>query len=122
MTAPRPLQIEQGASLERTLRLRDKATGQPLDLTGWAALLQVRAAPGAENPVLLEMSSGTGGGIEIDAPAGQVRLFLSGTQTAAVEPWPGEAVYELVISHAATGRAWRLRRGPATVSVGVALP
>jgi len=67
-----------------------KIGGVPVNLTGWSADMQVRAA--TDTALIVELSTANGH-IVIDGPAGKVKLTLSATETNALPA--GTYQYEL---------------------------
>jgi hypothetical protein len=56
----------------------------PINITGYTAKLQIRPEPGATGDPVLTLTSGAGGGLTVDGPAGSVSGRASPAQTAAV--------------------------------------
>jgi hypothetical protein len=92
---------EQGATFSRTLTWRD-AAGALVDLTGYSAKMQVRAAYGAAE-ALLDLNTDNSG-VVLGGPAGTIQILAADEQTAAITvPDTGDippklfAVYDLVL-------------------------
>lgn len=109
--------IEQRASFTLALRLTDDA-GQPVNLTGYTARMQIRDHVGAADPPLASLSTDPGGGITISDDGQTLTVTFTGAQTAAFT-WE-HAVYDLLLT-APDGTADRLLRGEAEVSQAVTL-
>lgn len=108
-----PLKIHQGSLLRRVFIL--KTNGQPADLTGFTARLQLRAEASEASPVLLEVS--TGNGITIEGPEGRIVIEVSGRVGAAPSTaslafeW---AVWDLFL-YGPTGEPQKIVGGPASL-------
>jgi hypothetical protein len=100
---------EQGASFDRTLTWRD-ATATPIDLTGYAAKMQVRKSLDASS-ALLTLSSTAG--ITLGGAAGTVRLEVAATKLSQIPA--GIYYYDLELTSAA-GKVTRLLQGKFTVT------
>lgn len=91
MTAGRyDIEIEQGATWLRTITVEDP-NGEPINLTGYSARMQVRIGYDATSAILTLTSPD--GGISIDPLTGTLSLTASATQTAAMPA--GIHVYDL---------------------------
>lgn len=67
--------------------------GNPVDLTGWAAHMQIRSGPGG--PVFADIST-TAGGITLGGTAGTITLAITHTVTSQ---WGwGSAYYDLLMT------------------------
>lgn len=99
--------VNKGETLELPITYKDEA-GQPIDLTGYAARLQVRERHDSQ-AVLLELTT-ENGGITIDGPAGTLTLHLSAAASAALT-WE-RGVYDLEIV-SPSGVVTRLLEGSA---------
>jgi hypothetical protein len=88
--APKPgsydLAMYQGDTFALRVTLRDKATGAPLDLTGYEPLSQIRAKPHDDTPLAAFDAT-------VDGPAGVIRLDLPAARAAALAP--GRQVWDL---------------------------
>ena len=105
------LDIQQGATLSLTATWTD-STGTAVNLTGYTARMQVRAAYDATTTIL-SLTSGAGD-ITLGGSAGTIAITASATVTAALTaPWTGVYDLELV---SGGGVVTRLLEGPATVS------
>lgn len=100
-----PITLERGITrrISMTLSMR----GEPVDLTGYTARLQVRE-DARSNDVMLELST-ENGGIEIDGPDGLITLIFAADKAGVVT---FAAEYDMVISEA--GESVRLIYGPIT--------
>jgi hypothetical protein len=99
--------IEQGATFSRVITWKD-SSNNPVDLTGYAARLQIRPTIGSGEPILTLTD---GGGIELGGLAGTIALTISATQTAALNF--STANYDLELVSGETVK--RLLRGSATL-------
>lgn len=104
---------EQGATLDRTLTLKDSA-GSLANLTGFTARMQVRTAAGSSS-VTLELSNDNNR-IILGGPLGTVKLKVSAAVTAALTP--SDYVYDLEIT-APNGDVTRLVEGKFKVKAEV---
>jgi hypothetical protein len=104
------LEIKQGATLSLTATWKD-STGAAINLTGYTARLQVRAAYDSSATILSLTSSS---GITLGGAAGTIAITASATVTALLTaPWAGVWDLELV---SGGGVVTRLLEGAATVS------
>lgn len=102
MTAKRQdITIERGADYDRPFQMLDQG-GNPVNLTGCAAAMQIRAAVGF--PTALLTLTSAGGTLVIDAVNGFIRPLISEVQTAAL--LPGRYVYDVKMLDA-SGRTVR---------------
>lgn len=83
---------EQGVTFRRTVTLTDSA-GEPLDLVGATARMQVRKE--VKSPTVLIELSTVNGGIEVGEEPGTLHLLIEDNDTAALEKG---GVYDLEIS------------------------
>jgi hypothetical protein len=102
--------IEQGATTIRSFVWKS-SDGTPVDLTGYAARMQVRRSFSATD-VLLEASTDNGR-IQIDPEAGKFTLVLSASVTAAIDWSRGRYDIEL---ESPDGDVTRLIYGEITIS------
>lgn len=107
------LSIEQGATWRHCLALKagPGATAPALDLTGYLARLQLRSELSSVT-VLLDLSS-SNGRISITPLAGQLDLYISATDTAALDF--DRAVYDLEIESTG-GEVTRVLQGVITLN------
>jgi hypothetical protein len=98
------IHVEQGATWRRVLTLKDD-DGDPVDLTGFTARMQVRESQDSPTPLL---SLTTGSGITVDGPAGQLTLLIA-DETSTAWTWR-YGVYDLEVESAG-GEVTRLLRG-----------
>jgi hypothetical protein len=87
------------------------ATSGPVDLTGYTAMLQIRAFP-LSTTILYDASSN----ITLGTTTGTITLTIPASATAAFTWWNG--VYDLLLTSSA-GVATRLLQGSVTVTPGV---
>jgi len=104
------LNIYKGATLDITFTWKDSA-GNPVDLTGYTARLQVRESVDAV-AILLELTTTlvAGSGIVLGGAAGTIQLVAPATSTDDYT-WD-EGVYDLELV-SGTGVVTRLLQGPA---------
>jgi hypothetical protein len=96
--------IEQGATFSLVVEWKDPA-GAAINLTGYAAAMQIRRTYGA--PVLVSLTSPSGG-IVIDAALGKLTLTIAASATASLQA-PSQGVYDLEVSTG--GTVYRLLEG-----------
>ena len=84
------LQVEQNATYRKKFTLRSQK-GRPVNLTGFAALMQIRASYGVSE-VLLELSTDNGR-IKPLSNDGAIELEIPSAQTATL----GQGVYDIVL-------------------------
>lgn len=85
--------IQQGDTYALDVQWIDDVTGQPVDLTGATARMQLRSY--YSDPVAV-LSLSVGGGITIDNLTGRLTILVSATQTAALQAQSG--VYDLEVT------------------------
>lgn len=102
---------EQGATFTRPITWKD-ATGDPVNLTGFSARMQVRPSTGSAT-VVLDLTS-SNGGIVFGTPrsSGYFEITVSATNTAALTP--GTYVYDLELV-AGSNIVTRLLEGKFTI-------
>lgn len=88
-----PIQVEQGATFNKTLTWKAGVPPTPVDLSGCTARMQVRAFASAPL-ALLDLTSGNGG-ISLGGVSGQIKLYISAAQTKSLLVSAG--VYSLQI-------------------------
>jgi len=98
--------IEQGATFDELITYKD-AAGNPVDLTGYTARMQIREKITDATPV--HSMDTTTGGITMGGTAGTIQLFISDADTAAMN-MPKGGVYDLEIV-SPTGKVTRLLEG-----------
>lgn len=120
-----PLLIEQGSTFDRTLTLYDdgsydliagEATGEPIDLTGYSARMQIRRNAHSAD-VLFELTDGDG--LTLGDDLGTIRILID-ADTSSEWTWrSGEYDLELVQP---SGDPIRLFQGDVKVSPEVTHP
>lgn len=105
--------LDQGAQYTTTVIFAD-AQGNPLDLTGYTAAMQLREQASSPNPSALSLTSPSGG-IVITPLTGQLAITITTAQTGALTA--RFYVYDLEI--ALSGVVTRLIQGQITVSAQV---
>ncbi len=106
-TATYDFEIEQGTTLYKQFTW--KATGSPVDLTGYTARMQVRPSV-TSSTVLLELTT-TNGGIVLGGALGTITLSATAVQTAAL---PRGGVYDIELVNGSV--VTRFIRGTITLS------
>ncbi len=101
------LVIEKGATFERTITWKDDA-GNPVDLTGYTARMQIRETVTADPPVV---SLTVGSGITLGGAAGTIQIVIDATTTAGIAASQG--VYDLELEDG-SGKVTRLLAGSVT--------
>ncbi len=113
MAAKYNIKVEQGETWRRRLVVKSKKTMRPVNLTGYAALMQVRATKTSEE-VLMELTVGQG--IAITPQLGAIDLEITIPMTL---PLPFAAgVYDLMVK-TPDGDVRRLLEGKITLDVSV---
>jgi len=103
--------VEQYATFSLPLLWED-ASGNPINLTGYTADLDVKDVQGN----LVTTLTTSNGGITLGGSAGTIALSLSATQTSALGP--GIYSYDLLLT-SGSGIKTRLIEGSFTVQAGV---
>ena len=114
MTTPAKLKftIYQGATFRKRLTWKGPLPAQtPIDLTGCAARMQVRAE--VESPTVLLSLTTENGGLTLGGAAGTVDLYVSDEDAGAIT-WDA-GVWDLEIVHP-SGEVTRLAQGSIAVS------
>ena len=114
MAATTDLKIDQYATFSTAFKWQTKSSGQPVNLTGYTAAMQIRRTPDSST-ALVSLSSPSAG-ITIDALNGRVTVEISAVQTAALTP--GKYVYDLLLTNPASKKK-RLIEGVVVVDAGV---
>jgi hypothetical protein len=115
------LRIDQGATFRYSLTLKD-SSGQPLNLSGFGARMQVRKSISDTN-ILLELTS-YNGRLVLGGTRGTLDMVLTDQETAVLDNW-STALYDVEIKAGApsdwsgTGDVTRLISGSITLSLGV---
>jgi hypothetical protein len=115
--------IEQGATWEQDVWWED-SDGNPIDLTGYTARMQARAAL-PDVGTLVDLTTANGG-IVLTPAEGKLTLIMTAAQTAALN-WPsgrhapGSGVYQLELE-SPTGFVTRLLKGTLTLDPEVTHP
>ena len=105
--------IDQGAQYTTQIIWAD-SSGNPIDLTGYTAAMQLRLQAASPNPSSLNLTS-SNGGITITPVAGEMDILMTTAQTGALNA--GFYVYDLEI--ALSGVVTRIIQGQITVSAQV---
>lgn len=100
--------IEQGTDYDKTLIWRDN-TGNPVNLTGYTARMQLRPSVSSET-VLLDLTT-ENGGITLGGATGEITLHFTESNTSPVVKG-GVFDLEMIIG----GKVKRLVQGSITVS------
>jgi hypothetical protein len=105
--------IDQGAQYTTQIIWAD-SSGNPIDLTGYTAAMQLREQAASPNPSALNLTS-SNGGITITPLAGEMDILMTSAQTGALDP--GFYVYDLEIALGSV--VTRIIQGQITVSAQV---
>jgi len=105
--------IDQGAQYTTTIIWAD-SSGNPIDLTGYSAAMQLRLQAASPNPSALNLTS-SNGVITITPLAGEMDILMTTAQTGALDP--GFYVYDLEIALGSV--VTRIIQGQITVSAQV---
>jgi len=84
---------EQGSVFATGVYVTNECSGNPIDITGYDVLMQVRLTPESAT-VVLEISTGNGYAV-VSGPEGKISISVPSDITAALEP--GVYVYDLDI-------------------------
>jgi hypothetical protein len=109
MAGTKDIVIEQGATFSLPVVWKDSA-GDPIDLTGWSARMQIRKSKRATD--VLHEATSTGGDIVLGDAAGTIVVTIEATDTAAFT-WK-RGVYDLELIDGTT--VYRLLEGAVEVS------
>lgn len=101
--------IDQGASTSRVLTWQDE-NGNPIDLTGFSASMQIRETKGLTNPVLLTLDDGANGGIVLGTTDGTITVNVTYEQTVALGNSIPRGYYDLLLVNGLDRK--RLIEGP----------
>jgi len=115
LTARYNFQIKQAAAFQRKIKWKD-GDGEPVDLTGYKALMHVRVQPSRE--LVLKLSSESGG-IELGGEEGTIEIFISSDETEKLKS--REYRYDLLMIPE-DGKNIRLLEGNFSVDPAVTLP
>jgi hypothetical protein len=116
LIASRPLVIYQGDDEPITWELASRASGAPVDLSGYSAIAQVREVPDFDSPVLHEWST-TAGNAELSTQDSTVSLKVTDS-----EDWTWRRGYFDLHVIDFAGRSKIVDRGPVVVVPGVTRP
>lgn len=105
---PYDFELDQGASWSTVVAYQD-SSGNPINLTGWAAAMQIRLFKAASDPLVAATCV-------IDGTAGTVTLSLTRAQTAAL-PAKTPLFYDVLITNGTQGI--RLIEGQITLDQAV---
>lgn len=107
-----PLRILLGATLNRTFTLRNRKTGVPIDLAGWAPSLIIARQSGGNT--LLEITTANGFSVPAPTTLGQVVLSYFAANPGFVLPI-GDYWYRMRLTASPTN-VWALWGGPLEVA------
>ena len=105
--------IDQGAQYTTQIIWAD-SSGNPINLTGYSAAMQLRLQAASPNPASLNLTS-SNGGITITPLAGEMDILMTSAQTGSLDP--GFYVYDLEIALGSV--VTRIIQGQITVSAQV---
>lgn len=114
MAASTDLKIDQFATFTTAFKWQTKSSGQPVNLTGYTAAMQIRRTP--DSATALVSISSPSNGITIDPLNGKVTIEIPYTTTSTLTP--GKYVYDLVLTNTASKKK-RLVEGVVVVDAGV---
>ena len=103
------LVINQGAKLDQTVLVKDRATGDARDLTGFTARMQARTDLDAVTTLFDLNSEGVGAALTLGGVAGTVRILIPASATTAYTWEQGR--YDLKITPADVSQAERVLQG-----------
>lgn len=83
--------IEQGVTFRRVWTVYDE-NGDPIDLTGFTARMQIR--PEVESATVMVALTTSNGGLTLGGDSGEIEVYMSDTTTSSVET---EGYYDLEI-------------------------
>lgn len=98
--------IYKGTYWEKTLRLKEKSTGNPIDISGWEFRSQIRTAPDATGDPLLELTTDNGNFVIVDGPNGVLTMKILAEDTADLEE--GYVYGDILRTDADPGPRWQL--------------
>jgi len=91
------LLVQQGSTFSRTLTW--EIDGEPVDLRGYTARMQIRTVQVNTKPAkLLDNLTSQNGGLVLDAPSGSITISMSAVNTAKLPA--GSHVYDLELATA----------------------
>jgi hypothetical protein len=102
--------LEQGTTTVKVITYAD-ADGNPINITGYSARMQMRPSVGSQIKYL-DLTSSPAVGIAINGPLGQITITISAATSATV---PTDGVYDLELVDGASA-VIRLLQGTITVS------
>ena len=108
--------IEEGASLPINLTVKNKVDSSLVDLSGYAAKMQIRETKDSADPAILELTDGAG--ITLGGVNGTVAVNITATQSSTVHDAlsPGKGVYDLeLIPASGIENTWRFIEGEVIV-------
>lgn len=106
--------LDQGSQYTTTIVYEDPS-GNPIDLTGYTAAMQLREQSASPNPATLTLTSAPGGGIVITPLTGTLDITMTTAQTGALDA--RFYVYDLELT--LSGVVTRIIQGQITVSAQV---
>ena len=107
------LTIYQGSSFKKSWQITDKDSANPIDLTGYTARMQIRGKLKDIDPIVDLTTENGGITIEVAAETTTLSIYISATDTAAIEVAKGVYDLELIDTSA---DVYRLMEGIVTVS------
>lgn len=105
--------IQQGATFILPIYYKD-SEGEPIDLTGYTAKMQIRQTRNAEDPALVDLTT-ENGGIIITADEGLVTIIISSDITAALDVLINGVYDFFLFAPEASGLVYKDLQGKATV-------
>lgn len=107
------LVIQQGDDFSKAVPVLDQS-GNPADITGYSASMQIRPTAGSSVTLLSLSSPSTG--ITLQSVPGVVTITITHAQTAAL--WPQPCVYDLTLTDP-SGNVARFLTGDITITPAV---
>jgi len=105
--------IYQGASFKQSWEIIQKDSGNPIDLTGYSANMQVRGKISDESPILDLSTENSGITIDITNDTTTLSLYAPASLTTAIVASKG--VYDLELKDP-SGDIYRLMQGSVSIS------
>ena len=107
------IKIEQGATFILPVYYKDNE-GEPIDLTGYTAKMQIRQTKNSEDPALVELTT-ENDGIVITAEEGLVTIFISSEITSALSVLTNGVYDFFLFAPESSGLVYKDLQGKVTV-------
>ena len=116
--ARKNFEIEQGATFDPILTLKETETGDPIDITSWDFRMQIREVD-QNGAVIVELTVSNSRIVILDASGGKFQLVITDTITDTfTEAQFESAVYDLEAIESG-GAVRRLLEGNVTLSLNI---